>query len=366
MNSAIAPGRHPDSEARTALPILRLDNVSDYLGAPERRFFGEGYKRAQHRLTDLAVHTAPEDGPDAGEGAPLVTATAVVDYPADWSRKGSVDQKPHLSTIDVLLLGVRLTEALLGDHRGLTGAELRNSWIRRARIKAGAAPVEDGLSGFPVSARLGSEAASPDPGRTVSVVDARVGALTVRIELDHPDVRRGADAGTVHDGSGPEPGDVPGQPLRRPFGEGYRKRRQSIEHVVVGTGRDTAGAVVRLEARDEAAGPGEGTEGGHQPSAGLIDAFVVALQLGQVMLYELDQVDRADSHTLWMRSTLFEASTPHRPLAAQDGGPLPVTAELRNATVLRSRSGETWRRADIVAELAGIGVVCSVAHRLPG
>ncbi|MCZ7459564.1 AvrD family protein [Streptomyces sp. WMMC940] len=365
MNSATAPERRPDLDGRTAPPILRLGNVSDYLGAPERRFFGEGYKRAQQRLTGVAAHTAP-GGPATGEGAPVVTATAAVDYPADWSRKGTVDQKPHLSTIDVLLLGVRLTEELLGHHRGLTGAELRDSWIRRARIKAGAVPVEDGLSGFPVSARLGAETASPDPGRTVSVVDATVGALTVRVELDHPDVHRGARAGTAGADSGPEPGTAPGQPLRRPFGDGCKKRRQSIEDVVVGAGRDTATAVVRLDAWDEASGPGEGTEGGHQPSAGLIDAFVVALQLGQIMLYELDQVDRADSHTLWMRSTLFEASTPHRPLATPEGGPLPVTAELRNATVLRNRSGETWRRADIVAELSGVGVVCSVAHRLPG
>lgn len=330
---------------------LRFGDVSDYLGNPDRRFFGEGYKRAQHRLTGLS---------DGGSAAPSVVGTASVTYPADWSRKGAIDQKPHLSTLDVLLLGVQLTEALLAHHRGLGEADLRGAWIRRARIKAGSVPVEDDLTGFPVSARLSAEAPSPDPGRSLSTVDATVGALTVRIELDHADVRH---APRRLDGAGA--GHVLGDQSRRPFGDAYKQRRQTVEDVVVAPGRQSATARVRLDARDAAAGPGIGTEGDHQPSAGLIDAFVVALQLGQIMLYELDQVARADSDTLWMRTTLLEAKTPHRPLVAPDGGPLPVTAELREALLLTNRLGERWRRADIAAELAGIAVSCSVAHRLP-
>ncbi|MFG2880205.1 AvrD family protein [Streptomyces sp. NPDC048337] len=338
------------SESNATRDPLHLDNVSDYLGAPERRFFGEGYKRAQHRLTGI---THGQDAA-AGDTTPTLTGTAAVTYPADWSRKGDVDQKPHLSTIDVLLLGVQLTEALLAEHRGLGEEDFRGSWLRRARIKAGAVPVEDDLTAIPVAARLGGEQPSPDPGRTVSVVDATVGALTIRVELDHPDVRR-APARPPLTGA-----------ADRPFGDAYRQRRQSVEDVRVAPGRDSATALARLTAWDLAAAPGSGTEGGHQPSAGLVDAFVVALQLGQVLLYELDGVSRADSDTLWMRSTLLEASSPHRPLTTPDGGAHPVAAELRDATRLTTRHGDTWRRADIAAELAGVSVICSVAHRLPG
>ncbi|MFJ4860176.1 AvrD family protein [Streptomyces sp. NPDC088748] len=337
------------AESRVTRDPLHLDNVSDYLGAPERRFFGDGYKRAQHRLAGI---TSGQDTAE-GDNTPALTGTASVTYPADWSRKGTVDQKPHLSTIDVLLLGVQLTEALLARHRGLSDEDFRGSWLRRARIKAGAVPVEDDLAAIPVAARLGGEQPSPDAGRTVSVVDATVGALTIRVELDHPDVCR-----------------APARPpltgrADRPFGDAYRQRRQSVEDVYVAPGRDRATALVRLSAWDLAAAPGSGTEGGHQPSAGLVDAFVVALQLGQVLLYELDGVSRADSDTLWMRSTQLEASSPQRPLTTPDGGPHPVTAELRDATRLTTRRGETWRRADIAAELAGVSVICSVAHRLP-
>lgn len=333
------------TESRTTPVPLHLDHVSDYLGAPERRFFGEGYKRAEHRLADL------DFAPDA---VPALSGTAAVTYPADWSRKGAVDQKPHLSTIDVLLLGVQLTEALLARHRGLTDEELRTAWLRRVRVKAGASPVEDELSAVPVAARLDGEQPSPDAGRTVSVVDATVGALTVRVELDHPDVHRA-----------PAPA-APAARADRPYGEAFRQRRQSVEDVHVTPARDRATARVGLTAWDLAAAPGSGTEGGHQPSAGLIDAFVVALQLGQILLYELDGLTRADSDTLWMRSTVWEASSPWRPLTPPEGGLHAVTAELRDATRLTTRHGDTWRRADIAAELAGVRVVSSVAHRLPG
>lgn len=338
------------SSASPLLPAvapLYLADVSDYLGAPERRFFGEGYKRARHRLTGF--HIPEADG--AAAGAPRLGATAQVTYPRDWSRKGDVDQRPHLSTVDVLLLGAQLTEALLTGHLGLTEPELATVWLARVRIKAGSRPVEDDLTGFPVSAHVAGRMASPQPGRARTAVEATVGTLRVRLEVDHPDVHPGerpVTEVTVRDGG---------------YGDTYRLGGQRVESVLVRPGTNVATADVRLTGGPD--GALGGMEGEQQPSVHLVDAFVTALQVGQVLLYELDRVPRAASDTLWMRSTLLEAATPHRPRTAPDGSPLPLRAELRDAVRLNNRQGETWRRADIAAHLADITVVCSVAHRLP-
>ncbi|KUP98193.1 AvrD family protein [Thermobifida cellulosilytica] len=325
---------------------LHYNDVQDFLGPGRHRFFGEGYKRADHRLDGLTAGT-DADGP-------WVRGTAAVTYPQDWSRKGTTDQLPHLSTIDVLLLGVQLSELVLTRHVGFDAEQRRTFWVRRARIRAGSSPVEEQLAGFPVSARLVGQGASPSgPDRATATVDCTVGTLRIRTEIDCPAVPGTAAATSLDDVLRPSGS--------RPFGDAYRSRRQHVEHVVVGADRTRATAQLRVDTWGEAAAPGDGTEEAFQPSVGLIDVFVTALQLGQIMLYELDGIARADSNTLWMRRTRFEAARPQRPVHE----PIPVTASLVEPALLRTGDGETWRSADISAVAAGIRMTCSVAHRLP-
>lgn len=322
--------------------MMRLPSVDAYLGDGETRFFGEGYKRAAHRFTDILSAD--------GEGGPVIIATAAVAYPPGWSRKGDTDQRPHLSTIDVLVLGVQVAELWLAWHVGLGEDAVRSAWIRDAQIKAGSSPVEDELDAVPLVAwRSDTSESLSGPERTVSILECTVSTLFLRIEVDHP----------------AESSSQPAAPLdeheRRPFGGAYRARSQQVRDVMVAADRLQARAKVELRSWGGAAAPGVGIEGHFQPSIGLIDGFVVALQLGQILLYELDEVTRAESNTLWMRSTRWQASAPPRP----ETGTHPVVVELHDAALLRTRSGETWRRAEVVAELGAIAVTCSIAHQLP-
>jgi hypothetical protein len=336
------------STASFTTSVLRLDDVSDYLGAPERRFFGEGYKRARHTLTDVLM-TAAEDTAQAG---PQISARARVSYPDDWSRKGEVDQKAHLSTVDVLLLAAQLAEALLVDHLGLSAGQMRSVWLADVRIQAGRTPLEDGLEDFPVHARIVEARQSATAERAQTVVAATVGPLRARLVADHPDLPRTCPAARR---------ELTDWPAEGVYGDAYRLSAQRIAEVVVHPDTVSATAAVHLADLPAAL---TGLEGATQPAVGLVDAFVVALQIGQVLLYELDGIDRADSDTLWMRSTHISATTPHRPRTAGGEEPLPLRVELRDAATAQLR-GDLWRRADIASHLADITVICSVAHRLP-
>ncbi|KAA0015595.1 hypothetical protein F0A16_19940 [Salinicola corii] len=89
-----------------------------------------------------------------------------------------------------------------------------------------------------------------------------------------------------------------------------------------------------------------------------IDVFVSALQLGQILLYELDDVTREESNNLWMRNVSFKTlQKTDVPL----GNNLDVTLE---NTSLVNKDDAEWRSADIVASLDHIQVRCSVAHQL--
>ncbi|MFJ4105623.1 AvrD family protein [Amycolatopsis japonica] len=318
---------------RTAPETTLLGTIDDYLGPRARRFFGEGFKRADHRITDVRI--------DGG----AVSATATVDYPADWSRKGDRDQRPHLSTVDVLVLGAWLVETQLAHTRGLTPAQRAGAVLHRADIKAGTTPVEEELRGFRVTAGAPVTTPAAD-GRVRSVIDCVIGTLTLRCEIDHePGLPNAAPA---EFGS---PEEILGEEGPRLFAEGHRNRRQFVEQVRADVAGVTAGAEVRIE------GPGVALSA----SALTVDTFVVGLQLGQVLLYELDSVSRARSNTLWMRRTVLSCERPGEPRLP--GGP--VVFRLEKAKLLENSKGQVWRAADIVGEFQGVRLRCSVAHRLP-
>lgn len=310
---------------RTA-PLL-YSSVDQLLGSRHTRFFGEGFKRVGHRLGDIAVRP--------GHGGQAVTATAGLALPRDWSRKGVDEQPPHLSTIDAMLFSAQLAGLYLAHTHGL-GAE-DGFGVRSAVLKAGKAPQETGLDRFGVSAAvLGTEARQ---GGLRSEFDCLVGILAVRLTVDHG----GSPAALRGDRRYDDAGELPGPWNGAPYGADHRKRTQLLTGVEVDRYALTAAADLAIS-------------GGGNAGPTMVDLFVSALQLGQVLLYGLDSIARADSDTLWMRRTVIDRTDD-----AADGR---LTVRLEAERLLEAATG-TWRGADVVAAHAGVELRCTVAHRLP-
>jgi hypothetical protein len=331
---------------------IRLDSIDDYLGPSETRFFSRGYQRAQYDVRDVAV--TPADAPDAG-----VRAVVDVGYPADWSRKkDGTDLRPHLSTVDALVLGVQLAELHLAHGYGLDALTRTRMRLHKVVLRAGGAPQEE-LADIPLAARLvGTEAVAGQPDRYLSVHDCTVGNLRVRTEIEHEIVTR-----AVVESRHPTLEHALGNGERRFWGEGFKRRRHFISDVSVDMDELSAQADVHFAPEDEPAR--EGLGGAHQPTVSLVDAFVVNLQLVQVLMYELDGVRRAESNTLWMMQTVLSRAAP---------GPVelpehPDRSRLARAVLTGKRllplRGGIWRSVEVKAELAGVGLRCGFAHELP-
>lgn len=338
------------SVSTTATSNIFHRSVDDVLGPRSRRFFGEGYKRAEHEIRDVTVTGGPGQ-------ATRADATVRVRYPSDWSRKGDKDQRPHLSTVDVLVIGAQLCEVLLAGALGLTTQEQSEAVLIRARIKAGTTPVEDDLDGFAASAHLTSTSPAPGlPDQFFSTVDCKVGTLRMTCTVRHACATQIPSLPVRHTSVRAALGEL----HTRLFGTGFTARQQFVEDVELDLPASRASAAVRI---DEAAAhaPAVGLEAGLRSCASPVDAFVVGLQLGQVLLYALDKVPRSRSNTLWMRETVLDLDPGRASLRASAG----TTAWLERSRQLTNSRGEVWRSADIVSEFHGIGLRCSVAHRLP-
>lgn len=323
--------------------IVRPATVDDYLGNGERRFFGEGYKRAVQWIRDITLDAEPD-------GTIRSRARAAVRYPADWSRKGTVDQRPHLSSIDVLLIAGEMAEVGLTHTLGLTTAERRALRLRSVRLKSGRAPVEAELDDFPVTATLRRSE------RNLTVADCQVGALRAELSVWHP-ARAAAGVG----GRYPSPDALLGPPRTRPFAGLHKLKRQRIDGLAVDVAARTAQATVGVDFSASAGIIPTGLESYSHAAVSIVDTFVSAIQLGQILLYQLDGLDRASSNTLWMRQTVLGTGTRSIPVH----GPCRLDVWLEGEQLLRRSPQEAWRSADIVARLADQEVRCSVAHRLP-
>ncbi|MFJ9539691.1 AvrD family protein [Streptomyces sp. NPDC101225] len=324
------------------------------LGPGATRFFGSGYKRVVQDLTDITTDGA--DRPGA-----LVTARGTLTYPRDWSRKsGARELRPHLSSIDALVMAVTLAEIHLGRAFALTAAQQRRTWLRQADVRAGSSPHED-LADFPVDGRIlavdGPEsggAASADTA-TTTTFGCRVGGLRVRCSLVHERGGRVEGPATFADVA-----NALGPAGARHYGEGYKNRDQYAEHVHVDLERQRIHGRQRIvTVRPDA--EAHGAEAAYGPSVSPVDALVGVAQLAQTLLYAQDGLARGSTDTLWMRRFALETRTPVRPL----GRDFATTVRTAGSRLL-TMGGQTWRTADLaVDDFSGISGRCSLAHRLP-
>lgn len=328
---------------------LVYGSLESCLGPGSSRFFGSGYKRVTQGLKDITTDGSADPGG-------LVTARGTLTYPRDWSRKsGAGELRPHLSSIDALVLAANLAETHLGRAFGLGAAERRRIWLRSADVRAGSAPHED-LADFPVHGRLLSvEGPAGEDSTLASTFDCRVGSLKVRCTLVH---EQGGGAGTpvTYD----DEKQALGPARARHYGAGYKQRDQYAERVRVDLDRQEIQGLQRVVATDEEAHTC-GAEAAYGPSVSLVDALVGVAQLAQVLLYAQDGLTRGATDTLWMRRFVISAETPVRPLGHS------FTPTVRTASSrLLSMGDARWRTAELaVDDFAGIDGRCWLAHRLP-
>lgn len=317
------------------MTTLTFGSVDDYLGPADERFFGAGYRRSEIDLHGIEV------GPDGAAG------TLAVGYPSDWSRKKvGIDLRPHLSTVDGILVAVQLTDALLTSRLGLSAAERTVVALTRVVVRAGTAPDED-LGSLPVQATV-RRSTLLDDGRAATAVDVSVGRMSLRCDVTHPVATRdpAPDGRAVPD--------VLGDPARRFWGEGYRASRQAVRDVEIDLTDLHATATVSTAALPTIVDQGLG---GRPGPVTLVDAFVSSLQVFQILLYELDGLSRSESNTLWMQQTALTLDPQRRD--ARD-----LTVDITASDLLELPTG-TWRNLTFDAVTGPVRQRSVFAHNLP-
>ncbi|WP_454043518.1 AvrD family protein [Cellulosimicrobium sp. Marseille-Q8652] len=317
-------------------------SIDDLLGPASARFFGSGYRAVRHEVHDLVLESDPT-------GASRVRGTASLRYPPSWSSKQGRALVPHVSSIDAFVLAAQLAEVLLARSLGLGDEDRSRAWVRSVDLRSGTQPQED-LEAVPLSARVVASSTSPDGPATT--VEARVGTLTAVLVVVHPPGvrRRPVDGPVVLD-------DLLGPAGRRFHAGGYTASSQEILDVELDDARGVRAAVV--PSADAAAPRWCDLGASYRPAVTFVDAIVGLAQVSEVLLYALDAVDRARSHTMWMRRVRLEA-----PVAEVPREPFRTHADLRTARLVPLH-GSTWRAVEMSATYHAYSARYALAHELP-
>lgn len=306
---------------------VSFSRIENHLGPAADRFFGAGFKRVEYGTRHLSLS-------DNG-----VVSSVSLNYPSGWSKKiGSGELVPHLSTIDALAIAINLCQDVL--LKKINNIDLL--WVKEVSIKAGKKPEEDLRD---IKAHMNEQSTHVDSeGNTHFLFGGLVGPMVLNLEVIMP-----ANRDSGHDG------EASGNTY---YSLGYRKRTQLIDDIVFDSPLKAISKLVVVD--DDPDLPRSGIEASYPHVVTPIDAFVSHLQIAQVLLYKLDDLERGESNTLWMRATHISAEDPAKCRATARV----LMTELRGANIV-SVKDQNWRVAEIVGHSSGMTVSCSVAHLLP-
>lgn len=283
------------------------NSIDDFLGTRQGRYFGDGYLKSSQIIRDFEL--------SGGLKALQISCTGVVNLPDAWSTKGSSAQKPHLSTIDVIECALEcLKQFRISTRRG--GA-LPTDLLSSISIVAGKSPIEESMDAVPITGQV----LLNDDANEVMIL--QIANMEVTLQLRPEEDNHARDR--VYSNTPVELGTV------------LLNTDEMQASAMAHSGPADTGSVWSLSA-----------------------SFACALQLGQLLLYKLDKVDRAESNTLWMKKTYISFSDP-MPFC---GSVQPIHATLEDVLKYTKADGD-WRRANVCATFCNVQITCRVTHRLP-
>lgn len=294
--------------------LKNITDIDEYLGSASSRFFGEGYKKVNYQINSITI--SDEN----------IATKVSIHYPENWSLKKKNHQlKPHLSSIDVLLIAANICGFTLTQQLG----NLNGCFINSITIIAGKNPLLD-LDNVLVNFRLASK--NVDDNLEEFIFKGNVGEMRVNLVIIRDKLKQNKTTDSL---------------LESTYIDGnFKKANQEIKNILIEKDYSARANFIKNSSSVEC------------DSVDIIDVFVSGLQLGQVLLYELDNIKRSNSNNLWMRNIKIIKKDVE---AHMSENIITMLEDLHISTI----NNESWRSANIISKLHGIEISCSVAHQLP-
>lgn len=301
--------------------------VDEILGAFETRYFGAGHKNTDYSLIE-GIET---NNPDSE-----LVVVAQINQSCSWSEKNGEIQKPHLSTIDGLILAVLAAENYL--YTRYPEIDIEMLYLSSFEIKAGVVPVDD-LRRIPM--HIEKAVIQKDSQQfTVFILGMRISFQLKVAKM--PAHHKANEEQTQHY-----------------MGNHLKNLHHDIQDIEIFNGKEIMCEVTRDTSR-EPDYSGIGSKVANAMS--LIEWLIIFSQMSQIVAYNFDDIERKYSDTFWMRLAKAEMDEPIQYSDEQ----LLVSGGISKTQVI-SMNGENWRTFNMAGETADSNVrfTGKLAHKVP-
>ena len=316
--------------------IENYKSIDEILGNEEGRYFGHGFKKVKYLIHNVIIELPLR----------IFKASADILYPVDWSQKRKQENiKPHLSSIDLVFLNCHLIEIIANSCFSLNEEEKERILFRKIEIKTDSLPQES-LINIPIEVK--SFKIYKDVNgfyKNCADLEVVIGGMRLFniIEFDGCEKKGGCYVkDSIH------------ERILLPYSLECLKscdfsRMHLFNEISLDLQRKniTAKFMIKCDSKEEI------------KFLTPIESIIASAQLAQALIYRLDNLNRVESDTLWMRNISMETLT-----LFKDTDKISVEVRIKKDKSIRV-NGEVWRIYKVLAQFASTRGIFTVAHKMP-
>lgn len=285
---------HINNDTNNNLFVFESDE--SFLGSRKKRYFSSNYKKINCDIDGLIIHSNSLSG------------NLTIVWPEIWSEKNSGLRKPHLGSLELYVIAVRLVERYLGIIDNLKKECLERVWVNNFIPKVGQA-IEDCLE---LSCKCTKLSQNQVGNRIDCLFEVKIGKASVKLAINY-DVCKEKPCLAACVGNScisiQKLLNAKEQEEHSFYTIGYKIPMHKITNIIVDkTARDIRADIELVNI--EMSPFFNGLSKTFQPCLTFCDIILITGQLAQILLFSLDNVDREKAGNLWMRSADCKYFTP--------------------------------------------------------
>lgn len=321
------------NQRATLLTTAKYQTIDDILGNKKGRYFGHGFKNVSYLIHSVSIDSFSQS----------FKCLADIIYPSNWSQKEGKKLTPHLSSIDAVFLNYKFIKMILANHFSMTEIEKERILFRKVVIKSGPSPQEV-LVDVPIIVK--SFAIRENSSlfyKNLTEFSLTVGGMLIASTVEHDGHMK-----VCNDFSFIEK-DISSYSLERCAD--FLSREYDLCDIFLDLegGYSKAKFIVDYRYDDK--------KESHPLSP--IECIMASAQMAQSLIYQLDNLDRGQSNTLWMRNIQMENLT-----LFKDYGEILVEVWLKDNKSIEMR-GEMWMIYKCLSMIGSTRGIFTIAHKIP-
>lgn len=270
--------------------MIYLESPDHFLGSSKNRYFGDGYRKTKHLITNLKIRDK------------ILIANLSLKWPALWAKKKGLEVTPHVGSLDFFVVSMQLIEHYMRIIDNIKETCIGKIWVSDFSCKASKQSIERKT----ILCSCTKIDEKRENNKIYNLYKVKIDNVTTRLTI-RQDVCKKNNPKCLSSCNGLATISV--DKMNRVYDLGklsfyhsaYKKINRSIKHIEIYKKEHTIKAIVNL-LNSDGNERFRGIEKKYLPSITFCDLILVAGQLSQILLFKLEGITRDDAKNLWLRS----------------------------------------------------------------